>query len=78
MSVSFATDIKPTFQKYQEPMTWRFDLTDYNAVKENATLIQGYITSHPPLMPPPDSGYPPLSKDFLKTYDEWVKAGCPA
>ena len=83
MAVSFATDIKPIFQQYQEPMMWRFDLTDYNAVKENAKLIQEQINPSicdgvvtPPQMPP--SNFPPLSEDFLKTYDEWVEAGSPA
>jgi len=83
MSVSFATDIKPIFQQYQERMMWRLDLTDYNSAKENAILIQDQINPscddnviNPPQMPP--ANFPPLSKDFLKTYNEWVKAGCPA
>ncbi len=82
MAVSFATDIKPIFQQYQEPMMWRFDLTEYNAVKENADLIKGMINPStdngvvtPPQMPPPN--FPPLSEDFINTYNEWVKSGCP-
>jgi|GEM_PF-346018 hypothetical protein len=84
MALSFAADIKPIFQQYQERMMWRFDLTDYKAVSENAKLIQSLINPstdnsgevQPPQMPP--ANFPPLSGDFLTTYNEWVSAGCPA
>ena len=74
MAVSFAQDIRPIFAQYKEPMMWRFDLTNYEAVKNNAQQISEYISLG--YMPPPN--FPPLTKEFLATYKQWMTEGCPA
>ena len=81
-TVSFETDIKPIFAQYKERMMWRFDLTDYNAVKDNATTIREYINPYrdrqgnlqPPPMPP--APFPPLSQEFRDTFDCWIQSKC--
>lgn len=73
VTVSFANDISPIFKQYQGQMMWRFDLTSYDQVKENAELIWGRIDGGG--MPPPP--FQPFSADFLATYKAWMAAGCP-
>ena len=70
--VTFSRDIKPTFAPYQSQMMWRFDLTNYEAVKDNAELIWQQISTGS--MPPPPRD--PFSDCFLLTYKQWMKDGC--
>lgn len=74
--VSFANDIKPILQQYMGQMMWRFDMTNYEAVKGNAAQIQSFISlqNGPPQMPPmPWSG---LSQQEVDTFNKWVGDGC--
>jgi hypothetical protein len=73
--ISFATDIRPLFQQFQGPMAWRFDLTDYDAVLGNAENILQRISSAGNPMPPPP--FPPLTRDQIATFQEWINQGCP-
>jgi hypothetical protein len=70
--VSFKQDIEPTFAKYQAQMMWRFDLTNYSAVKQNAQLIWSRINGGN--MPP--APYESLSAQFLATYKLWMDGNC--
>jgi hypothetical protein len=72
-TVSFASDIGPLFKQFQGPMMWRLDLTSYDAVKANAPLIFGQISTQ--LMPPPP--FPPLSDAQVATFAAWMKQGFP-
>ena len=40
---TFSDDIMPMFYQYAPRMRWRFDLTDYQDVKENADMIYDRI-----------------------------------
>ncbi|MFT4924964.1 MAG: hypothetical protein ACI8WB_001054 [Phenylobacterium sp.] len=71
--VTFNKDIEPAFAPYRNQMMWRLDLTNYEAVKENAQLIWTQIESGS--MPPPPRE--PFSQCFLDTYQQWMKNGCP-
>ena len=44
MAVSFSNDIMPLFNQFKGQMMWRFDLTNYEQVKANASTILGRIT----------------------------------
>ena len=46
-------------------MMWRFDLTSYDAVKANANLIYGQISSTTNPMPPPP--FDPLTAEQIQT-----------
>lgn len=72
-AVSFASDIQPLFKQFQGPMMWRLDLTFYDAVKANAELIFGQISTQQ--MPPPP--FPPLSAEQIATFAAWMKQGFP-
>jgi len=72
-AVSFASDIRPLFQQFQGPMMWRFDLTSYEAVRANATLIWDQIASKS--MPPPP--FQPLSDEQIATFKAWMASGFP-
>ena len=71
--VSFANDIRPLFQQFQGPMMWRLDLTSYDAVRANAELIWGQISTKS--MPPPP--FNPLTDEQIATYKAWMAAGDP-
>ena len=43
MAVSFSNDIMPLFNQFKGQMMWRFDLTNYEHVKANASVIYGRI-----------------------------------
>lgn len=72
-AVSFANDIGPLFKQFQGPMMWRLDLTSYDAVKANAALIFGQISTQQ--MPPPP--FPPLTADQIAAFQAWMDQGCP-
>lgn len=76
MATSFALDIAPIFAPYRENMLWRFDLTDYHAVKSNAALIYSHISpAGAGDMPPPP--LPPLSASAVTTFRTWIAEACP-
>lgn len=76
MSTSFARDIVPVLAPYRDNMLWRFDLTDYEAVKANATLIYGYISpTDGSQMPPPP--LPPIEASAVATFKTWIAEACP-
>lgn len=72
-TVSFATNIKPFFERYVGNMRWRFDLTDYEQVKNNAKQI--YTRIEGKSMPPPP--FAPFSDDFIAEFKTWIDQGCP-
>lgn len=73
---SFANDIEPMFSRFAANMAWRFDLTDYAQVKNNAAMILSRIaTPSDNRMPPP--GFAPFTEDEVATFRTWVEQGCP-
>ncbi|MGK7928868.1 MAG: hypothetical protein AB4290_27135 [Spirulina sp.] len=74
-NVSFDNDIRPLFYQYSGPMQWRFDLTNYDAVKANAALIYQYISLPDPQMPPPP--FDPLTKEQVAMFQQWMNDGYP-
>jgi len=73
-STSFANDISPIFFRWKAQMIWRFDLTDYETVKMNASIIYNMISTSQ--MPPPP--YPPLSSEEVSLFQQWMSEGYPA
>ena len=76
-TVSFEKQIKPVLQQYEGQMIWRFELTKYEDVKQNASIIKSRIESTDPsgVMPPPP--FAPFDKDFIALFLKWVDDGCP-
>lgn len=72
-SLSFARDIRPMFEPFAAAMMWRFDLTDYAAVKANASTILGRISSPDNAMPPPP--YPMLTVEQINRFQNWMTQG---
>ena len=75
---SFERDIQPIFQQFVGPMRWRLDLTNYDDVKVNATLIYSRINvapDDPSRMPP--APFDPLTVDQVRAFKNWMDAGCP-
>ena len=72
-TVTFSNDILPMFFKWKSQMSWRLDLTSYEDVKMNASIIYDQISTGP--MPPPP--YPPLSSDQINTFKQWMNDGFP-
>lgn len=72
MAVSFSTDIMPLFNQFKGQMMWRFDLTNYEHVKANASTIYGRINGGG--MPP----YPfdPLTLEQIQLFQQWMADGC--
>ncbi len=76
MSTSFARDIAPVLAPYHDNMVWRFDLTDYEAVKANASLIYTNISrTDGSQMPPPP--LPPIRPIDVAMFNSWMTEGCP-
>lgn len=73
--VSFANDIAPVFKQFAGQMRWRFDLTNYEDVRENADLIYDYIKLPSPQMPP--APFPPLSTQQIHAFKWWKDNGFP-
>jgi hypothetical protein len=71
--VSFADDIMPLFKQFQGPMMWRFDLTSYEAVRDNAQTIYDQISTQS--MPPPP--FPPLTAEQIAMFKAWMDEGFP-
>jgi hypothetical protein len=76
MSTSFARDIAPVLAPYRDNMTWRLDLTEYEAVKANADHIYSKISAADgtPMPPPP---LPPLRLSDVAMFNAWMTDGCP-
>ena len=55
-------------------MTWGFDLTNYNEVKSNASMI--YLQISTQQMPPPP--YLTLTKEQIAAFKTWMDSGFPA
>ena len=72
-SVSFEKDIEPIMRQFRGPMLWRFDLTKYDDVKGNASMIYGMISSKQ--MPP--APFPPLTADQIKLFKTWMAEDFP-
>jgi hypothetical protein len=73
--VSFANDIMPLFKQFQEPMMWRFDLTNYEAMVANAQTVYNRISSAGSPMPPPP--FDPLTQEQIQMFQDWMNQGCP-
>jgi hypothetical protein len=73
-NISFEKDIRPVFAQYRGPMLWRFDLTAYEDVKINASLIYDMIVPGGGMPPPP---FPPLTSEQVQTFQIWMSQGCP-
>ena len=77
MAVSFEKDIAPVFRQFRSSMMWRLDLTKFEDVKANASVIYSQIV--PTLgivgMPPPP--YPPLTTEQIATFKSWMDEGFP-
>lgn len=77
MAVSFSSDIMPIFNQFRGQMMWRFDLTNYEHVKANATIINDRLANaatYGPMPPPP---FDPLTKEQIQMFTQWMNEGCP-
>ena len=76
MPTSFQTDIAPMFAPFRGNMMWRFDVTDYDTVKNNAAMIYGRLTGTTGTqMPAPPM--PPLDQSQIDLFQQWMTDGCP-
>lgn len=71
-AVSFENDVMPILKQYLGQMMWRFDMTDYDAVKANAAQINQMIATNQ--MPP--QPWTPLPDAEKATFAAWVAGGC--
>ena len=76
MATSFKTDIAPMLAPYRANMMWRFDITDYNTVKQSADIIYQRLSGNPNFnrMPPPELD--PLSPQNVALFKQWIDDGC--
>ncbi|HKP02842.1 MAG TPA: hypothetical protein VJU77_05695 [Chthoniobacterales bacterium] len=76
MAVSFSNDIQPLFNQFRGQMMWRFDLTNYEQVKANASIINNRLANaatYGPMPPPP---FDPLTEDQIQLFGQWILDGC--
>ena len=73
-TVSFDADIKPLFAEFVAQMRWRMDLTRYEDVRMNASLIYQQILTQS--MPPPP--FPPLTVEQIAKFKTWIDQEFPA
>jgi hypothetical protein len=71
-AISFESDIVPIFAQFRGSMLWRLDLTNYEDVKLNASLLYNMIDGGG--MPP--SPYSPIPADQIKLFQSWIAQGC--
>lgn len=74
--VTFSDDIMPLFNQFKGQMMWRFDLTNYDQVKANATTINNRINHadvYGPMPPPP---FDPLTPEQAQMFQQWIDDGC--
>jgi hypothetical protein len=74
-TVSFAKDVAPILKPFRDYMIWRFDLTSYDDVVASSKEIFSRISYQG--MPPPGSGYDPLTEAQIETFRTWIKEGFP-
>ena len=74
MSVSFQNDLVPIFHQFRQSMMWRFDLTNYEDVKANSSAILQNIQPGGGMPPPP---FPPLTKEQVSMFNQWINDGYP-
>ena len=71
--VTFEADIRPLFRAEDvEEMSWAFDLSSYEDVKENAEAIYDRLA---------DGSMPcdgPWEAERVGRFRAWIDAGCPA
>lgn len=73
---SFKDDIAPMFAPFRANMMWRFDITDYDTVSNNAKMIYGRLTGTTGTqMPPPP--FEPLNQSQIDLFNAWMCEGCP-
>jgi hypothetical protein len=71
--VSFESDVRPLFRPDDaEAMSWAFDLTSYEDVKENAEAIYERLAEGS--MPCDE----PWSDEHVQVFRDWIDAGMPA
>lgn len=75
MAVSFANDIMPLFNQFKGQMMWRFDLTNYDQMKANASTILNRINGSNGFMPPPP--FDPLTLEQIQLFEQWINDGFP-
>lgn len=71
--VSFEKDIAPLFNQFRASMMWRLDLTKYDDVRLNASMILSQLSQSG--MPPPP--YPPFTKEQVAMFQTWINEGFP-
>ncbi|MCI0485485.1 MAG: hypothetical protein L0229_02680 [Blastocatellia bacterium] len=76
-SVSFQNDIMPLFNQYKANMIWRFDITNYEVVKDNAQMIYDRISNQGDsgYMPPPP--FDPFTPQQIAMFKAWMDEGFP-
>lgn len=76
-TISFAVNIMPYFKQYKAAMMWRFDITNYDVVKANASIIYNRIANveGAGYMPPPE--FSPLPQNVIDNFKTWMDQGCP-
>jgi hypothetical protein len=73
---SFKTDIAPMLAPYRANMMWRFDITRYDTVSQNAQMIYGRLTGNTgPQMPPSPMEH--LTQSQIDLFLQWINDGCP-
>ncbi len=77
MSVSFEKDIVPLFIQFRSSMMWRLDLTKFEDVKANATMIYTQVTPNQGIVNMPPPPYPPLTKEQRGLFKSWMDEGFP-
>jgi hypothetical protein len=71
--VGFEADIRPLFRAEDvEEMSWAFDLSSYEDVRENADAIYERLAEG---SMPCDGPWP---EERVETFRAWIDAGCPA
>ena len=76
-SVSFEKDIAPVFRQFRGSMMWRFDLTKFEDVKANASMIYQQIAPSEGGVGMPPPPYPPLTTQQVAMFKTWMDEGFP-
>jgi hypothetical protein len=71
--MTFAQDIRPLFRDHDvEEMSWAFDLSSYDDVREHADAIYHRLSEG---TMPCDA---PWSEEHIQQFRQWMDAGTPA
>ncbi len=74
-TVGFENDIKPLFTDIdQDHMSFMFDLSSYDDVKNGADDIYDAVSNHR-MPPPPPRGVGPWSQDKIDKFKAWMDGG---